>query len=64
MAGIFAVDSNGNFNSKEKMTRGDMAKALAIAFGLDIPNQVSTSSFKDVSVNNFVNNLSFSFIFV
>ncbi|WP_016838778.1 S-layer homology domain-containing protein [Ureibacillus thermosphaericus] len=49
MAGIFNVDSRGFFNPKQNMTRGEMAKALAIAFELDIPEKVAKRTFKDIS---------------
>ncbi|MEK4283138.1 S-layer homology domain-containing protein [Ureibacillus sp. FSL K6-0165] len=48
MAGIFEVDSRRFFNPTQNMTRGEMAKALAIAFNLDIPEKVTEQTFKDI----------------
>ncbi|WP_342581478.1 S-layer homology domain-containing protein [Ureibacillus sp. FSL W7-1570] len=50
MAGIFEVDSRGFFYPKQNMTRGEMAKALAIAFDLDIPKEVTKQTFKDIPI--------------
>lgn len=52
MAGIFEADSNGRFNPTKEMTRGEMAKALAIAFDLEIPDKVTKQRFKDVPTSN------------
>jgi len=51
-AGIFAPDSKGNFNPNQPLTRGEMAKVLAIAFKLDVN---ATIDFPDVPVNNQYN---------
>ncbi|MBB5149092.1 S-layer homology domain-containing protein [Ureibacillus thermosphaericus] len=52
MAGIFEVDSKGFFNPTQNMTRGEMAKALAIAFNLDIPAKVTKQTFKDIPMEH------------
>lgn len=49
MAGILEADAKGNFNGAKAITRGEMAKALAIAFDLEVK---SDYSFKDVPDSN------------
>jgi len=44
-AGIFAPDNRGNYNPNQAITRAEMAKVLAIAFGLDVK---ATKDFPDV----------------
>lgn len=52
MAGIFEADSKGNFNPQKTLTRGEMAKALAIAFNLEVK---ATYDFPDVPQNHPLN---------
>lgn len=49
MAGILEADGKGNFNGAKAITRGEMAKALAIAFDLEVK---ADYSFKDVPDSN------------
>lgn len=46
MAGIIKADAKGNFNPNKPLTRGEMAKILTIAFGLDT---TGSTPLKDVS---------------
>lgn len=48
-AGILAVDSKGNINPNKALTRGEMAKILAIAYDLDT---TGTNPLTDVSKAN------------
>lgn len=48
-AGILEADAKGNFNGAKAITRGEMAKALAIAFDLEVK---ADYSFKDVPDSN------------
>lgn len=46
-AGFIEVDAKGNINPNTPLTRGEMAKILAVAFRLEIPTTKGT--FKDVA---------------
>ncbi|BDH62325.1 hypothetical protein MTP04_24550 [Lysinibacillus sp. PLM2] len=49
MAGIIEADETGAFNANQSITRGEMAKALVIAFNLEVK---ADYSFKDVPESN------------